>query len=329
MYNGIGLTTPRGSGTSGHVVKNASALRPSQKDGDARRQHYYDRDRATKTKPLDQGILEHERKRQVEVKCLELRDELEEQGLDEDAVESRVDRFRNQLLKNLDQLDLSDNKQIKQFETQRIAEAKVKENRVIASALRVEEGYVEGAAFDRELQELRRERRLLEKERDKMREDARRRERAQEPEQGRRYNHDYRSDRRSRRNAGRSQSRSPRSFSPRDRKSNSTRHSRYSRHRHRSHDSEDNGSDDEPRHRSSHRQRGVSRLRRNTSRTPSSDLKGSVRQVEDGELGEIEDIEPESTDAIDTSSKEKAPLARTSDAAAAAADVVDKSQDSL
>ncbi|PIA18719.1 cwf21-domain-containing protein, partial [Coemansia reversa NRRL 1564] len=163
-YNGIGLTTPRGSGTSGHVVKNVSALRPGQKDSGARRQHYYDRDRTSKTKPLDQGILEHERKRQVEVKCLELQDELEAQGLDDDAVEARVDRFRKQLHQNLDHLDLSDNKQIKQFETQRITEAKAKENHMLASALRVEEGYVEGAAFDRELQELRRERRLLEKE---------------------------------------------------------------------------------------------------------------------------------------------------------------------
>ncbi|KAJ2789702.1 RNA-splicing factor [Coemansia guatemalensis] len=325
MYNGIGLTTPRGSGTSGHVVKNASALRPSQKDGGARRQHYYDRDRAPKAKPLDQGILEHERKRQVEVKCLELQDELEAQGLDDDTVEARVDKFRNQLLQNLDQLDLSNNKQIKQFETQRIAEAKIKENRVLASALRVEEGYVEGAAFDRELQELRRERRLLEKERDKMREEARRREREQEQEQG----HGYRSDRRNhrtRRNASRSRSRghSSRSHSPKYRSGRDTRRSLYSRDHHRSHDSEDGDSDEGFHHRLSHRQRSGSRHRHDANRAASPDLQSGVRQVEDGELGEIEDIEPESTDAIAMPAKDKDPPAST---AAAVADADDESRD--
>jgi len=30
MYNGIGLTTPRGSGTSGYVQKNLSFVKPNQ-----------------------------------------------------------------------------------------------------------------------------------------------------------------------------------------------------------------------------------------------------------------------------------------------------------
>ncbi|KAI8325844.1 cwf21-domain-containing protein, partial [Martensiomyces pterosporus] len=149
MYNGIGLTTPRGSGTSGHVVRNKSALKPGQGDSSQNRRQY-DRDAPAKTRPLDRGILEHERKRQVEVKCLELQDELESQGLDEAQVEERVDAFRQQLLENIDHLDLSSGKPLKSFETQRIAEAKRQENERMASALRVEEGYVEGAAFDKE-----------------------------------------------------------------------------------------------------------------------------------------------------------------------------------
>ncbi|KAJ2775739.1 RNA-splicing factor [Coemansia nantahalensis] len=163
MYNGIGLTTPRGSGTSGHVVKNASALRPGQEARNLQRQR--DRDRAPKAKPVDQGIVEHNRRRQVEVECLELQDELEAQGCAEDEVEARVDTLRKQLLQNLDRLDPSRSRKIRHFETQRVAEAKSRENQRLASALRVEEGYTEGAAFDRELQELRREKRLLERER--------------------------------------------------------------------------------------------------------------------------------------------------------------------
>ena len=37
------------------------------------------------------GILEHERKRKLEVKCLELEEVLEEQGLNEEEIEEKVD----------------------------------------------------------------------------------------------------------------------------------------------------------------------------------------------------------------------------------------------
>ena len=61
------------SGTSGYVVRNLSTLRPHDKN-----------DRASwdaalpKHREPDQTILEHEKKRKVEVKCLELQLELED-----------------------------------------------------------------------------------------------------------------------------------------------------------------------------------------------------------------------------------------------------------
>jgi serine/arginine repetitive matrix protein 2 len=75
MYNGIGLTTPRGSGTNGYVQRNLSVLRTYQSP--------QDREAAWQAEPPkhrepDGAILEHERKRKVEVKCLELQLELEE-----------------------------------------------------------------------------------------------------------------------------------------------------------------------------------------------------------------------------------------------------------
>ena len=39
------------------------------------------------------GILEHERKRKLEVKCLELEEVLEEQGLNEEEIEEKVDNI--------------------------------------------------------------------------------------------------------------------------------------------------------------------------------------------------------------------------------------------
>lgn len=75
MYNGIGLTTPRGSGTNGYVVRNLSTLRSYQSTQD--RQAAWDAAPPKHREP-DQAILEHERMRKVEIKCLELQLELEE-----------------------------------------------------------------------------------------------------------------------------------------------------------------------------------------------------------------------------------------------------------
>lgn len=80
MYNGIGLTTPRGSGTNGYIQKNLSALPPKrekinyQTEADIARM-----EKALERKP-NKEILEHEWKRKIELKCLELREELEDQG---------------------------------------------------------------------------------------------------------------------------------------------------------------------------------------------------------------------------------------------------------
>ncbi|KAJ2162287.1 RNA-splicing factor [Coemansia sp. RSA 552] len=287
MYNGIGLTTPRGSGTSGHVVKNASALRPGLQNAHKQRERY-SRDAVPKSKPLDRGILDHERKRQVEVRCLELQDELEAQGVDADEVESRLDELRARLLKDIDRAGLDSSRKIKPHETQRIAEAKAQENRVMAAALRVDEDYAEGAAFDRELQELKRQKRMLERERDKAKEEERRSERER----------DRRHEQRHRRH-GRSRSRSPTSHSESGSGSDSDGY-RRSRHRRRSRrdhsQSRSSSEDDRAPRRSSHHQ---SRRHRGGGGSSSSGPDNAaqnhpdVRPVEDGEPGEIEDLETE------------------------------------
>jgi serine/arginine repetitive matrix protein 2 len=79
MYNGIGILTPRGTGTSGHVQANKFNLRrapvPRFEEGGGGPAAL-----AAADKKPNQAILEHNRKRAVEVKLVELRDELEEQG---------------------------------------------------------------------------------------------------------------------------------------------------------------------------------------------------------------------------------------------------------
>jgi serine/arginine repetitive matrix protein 2 len=77
MYNGIGILTPRGSGTSGYVTNNKFNLRgpPPQsynlKEGDL--------GEAPAKKP-NEGILEHNRKRELELEVEVMRAQLEDDG---------------------------------------------------------------------------------------------------------------------------------------------------------------------------------------------------------------------------------------------------------
>ncbi|KAK9458320.1 cwf21 domain-containing protein [Dipodascopsis uninucleata] len=99
-YNNIGLSTPRGSGTNGYVTRNVA--------------HTYNRDQVPYSKKsYDRGhdddfevqrapakeILDHDEKRKIELKCIELRDELEDEGVDEEEIEKRVEYLRHSLLK--------------------------------------------------------------------------------------------------------------------------------------------------------------------------------------------------------------------------------------
>lgn len=78
MYNGIGLLTPRGSGTSGYVQTNKFNLRggppvrvqPAQFDGDS----------GPKQKQPNKEILDHKRKREIELKIAQKQAELEDEG---------------------------------------------------------------------------------------------------------------------------------------------------------------------------------------------------------------------------------------------------------
>lgn len=74
------------SGTNAYVSKSNAHLRirdgpppgaggPNKRYGD-----FVDELPGPINRPPDKGILEHERKRRVEVKCFELREELEEKG---------------------------------------------------------------------------------------------------------------------------------------------------------------------------------------------------------------------------------------------------------
>ena len=97
MYNGIGLLTPRGSGTSGYVTNNKFNLRRNPNQGPPRFDSLSSE--GPKQKKANQDILEHNRKREIEAKIFALTDSLEEQGYTAEEIEREVSELRAQMEK--------------------------------------------------------------------------------------------------------------------------------------------------------------------------------------------------------------------------------------
>ncbi|KAL9624761.1 MAG: hypothetical protein Q9160_001115 [Pyrenula sp. 1 TL-2023] len=137
MSSNVGLTTPRGSGTSGYVQRNLSVLKTRDQSYG---QPYPDpkRDLPRQRKP-DKDILDHDRKREVEVKVFDLRDKLEEEGVHEDEIDDRCEKLR---LKLLDEGGSSPDlrakgKNLKPHQVHELAEAKIKESERLRKALKL------------------------------------------------------------------------------------------------------------------------------------------------------------------------------------------------
>ncbi|KAH7957883.1 hypothetical protein HPB52_024048 [Rhipicephalus sanguineus] len=97
MYNGIGLQTARGSGTNGYVQRNLSLVQRSRDKVSYKSEEDIQRLDAQLIRKANSEILDHERKRKLEIKCLELQETMEEQGYEEDEISAKVDELRELL----------------------------------------------------------------------------------------------------------------------------------------------------------------------------------------------------------------------------------------
>ena len=80
MYNGIGLNTVRGSGTNGYVQTNKAFIKRHKDKVDYKSEEQLQKIDAAINKGPNKEILDHERKRKVELKCIEMQELMEEQG---------------------------------------------------------------------------------------------------------------------------------------------------------------------------------------------------------------------------------------------------------
>ncbi|OAA71357.1 pre-mRNA splicing factor CWC21 [Cordyceps fumosorosea ARSEF 2679] len=161
MSDNVGLSTPRGSGTSGYVQKNLAHMRP--------RDHAAPYPKNTDSLPHkqrqpDKGILEHDRKREIEVKVFELRDKLEDDEVDEDEIEKQCDALRQKLLDEMKSGNGSNGprRQFKGHQVHAMADAKLKEDERMRRALKISSNYEEGGHWRRQEQRLKESLRLEE-----------------------------------------------------------------------------------------------------------------------------------------------------------------------
>ncbi|KAF2427170.1 cwf21-domain-containing protein [Tothia fuscella] len=156
MSSNVGLTTPRGSGTSGYVQRNLSHLRPRD---DNHRSAPYSLD-SPKHRPRqpDPSILEHDRKRKIEVTVYELRDTLEEEGtLTEDEIDSRCVALRKELEEESQKMGKgkTDARGLKSFQVHDLAKAKIEGDERMRKALGIREDYEEGGHWRKQEERLR------------------------------------------------------------------------------------------------------------------------------------------------------------------------------
>mmetsp|Transcript_4238 Transcript_4238/g.8876 ORF Transcript_4238/g.8876 Transcript_4238/m.8876 type:complete len:508 (+) Transcript_4238:54-1577(+) len=108
MYNGIGLSSVRGTATSGHVQANRGHVHASRRRRvmSGRDNNHRDSGRkivsAAAKSQGNRDIQRHENRRQIENDLLLLSEDLEDRGLPEDEIEKLVQEARNEKLAALD-----------------------------------------------------------------------------------------------------------------------------------------------------------------------------------------------------------------------------------
>jgi serine/arginine repetitive matrix protein 2 len=146
-YNGVGLQSVRGSGTSGYVQRNLSVPKPRR-----RLELMHDQIAAPEPayKKPNADILQHAAKRTVELKLMELRLLMEEQGYGETEILEKLGEARSGLLVAGGQSDAAAPSEA--TGTHGMSVLKKAEDERMRDAFGISSAYKEGSSFDVEVQ---------------------------------------------------------------------------------------------------------------------------------------------------------------------------------
>ena len=157
----------RGSGTSGYVQTNKFQVRGPGRDRRGGRGDGGETKDSKKKGIVNQDIINHNKKREIEVRVMEYRIQLEDEEVADEEIEVKVEEYRRELQRALeeDRNRIDDGKNIVQKDTHEVAALKQKKMEQIRDAFGFEKDIVEGEAFDQELQQRRKEERIAERKR--------------------------------------------------------------------------------------------------------------------------------------------------------------------
>jgi serine/arginine repetitive matrix protein 2 len=178
MYNGVGISTPRGTGTCGHVAANLGrAPRPKVQNASWKTST---KEALPMTKP-DAEILDYERKRQIELlvlKWAENEDLLDSEyvicslfkslshivSIPEEIIQEKMDEARIRIEKEFDERKNKkpNNRLDDNASTHQRAKLKEQELSGFANALKID-NYREGDAFDEKVQQAKKQARMQER----------------------------------------------------------------------------------------------------------------------------------------------------------------------
>ncbi|KAJ1375333.1 mRNA splicing factor Cwf21 domain, partial [Sesbania bispinosa] len=140
MYNGIGLQTPRGSGTNGYIQSNKFFVKPKvSKVSENTKGFEADQGTAGVTRKPNKEILEHDRKRQIQLKLVILEDKLIDQGYTDSEIAEKLEEARKNLeaAAAAEETDGPSNseKKVSDTQTHQIAARKEKQMETLKAAL--------------------------------------------------------------------------------------------------------------------------------------------------------------------------------------------------
>ncbi|CAN4128272.1 unnamed protein product [Withania somnifera] len=140
MYNGIGLQTPRGSGTNGYIQSNKFFVKPKTNkvlvDGGGKG---YDSSQGTAgvTRKANKDILEHDRKRQIQLKLLVLEEKLSDQGYTDTEITEKLEEARRNLEATAEDSGGPAYEKVSETQTHQIAALKEKQMENLKAALKI------------------------------------------------------------------------------------------------------------------------------------------------------------------------------------------------
>ncbi|KAK4728039.1 hypothetical protein R3W88_021027 [Solanum pinnatisectum] len=139
MYNGIGLQTPRGSGTNGHIQTNKFFVKSKTNKVlvDGGKGYESGQGTAGVSRKANKDILEHDRKRQIQLKLLVLEEKLADQGYTDAEISEKLEEARRNLEATSEEFGGPTYEKVSETQTHQIAALKEKQMENLKAALKI------------------------------------------------------------------------------------------------------------------------------------------------------------------------------------------------